>query len=417
VPEPDVSASEVSPLLNEADDDRDDIQMGDRVLLIVENDLAFARFLLDAARDKGFKGLVTSLGAAALPLVRDYKPAAITLDIFLPDMQGWRVLERLKNDLLTRHIPVCVISTDECREQALESGALAFLAKPIPSRDLLDGLLDVIARFLSRHRTEMLVVEPDGPGNGRIADGIGGEDVAITTAADGPTALRLLRERRFDCVVVSPGVPDLLDGLQARESGESGLGRLPVIVYGDPEEQTDEHAVKRTLSDCTLRWAHSPERLLDLTAFHLHRSPDQLPETTRQLLLDLHQSNKPLAGKTVLNEDDDMRNIFALSTVLEEHEMLIVSADNGRDAIRILRDRENVDIVLMDIMMPEMDGMETMREIRKVPRLKNLPIVAVTAKAMKGDREKCIEAGAWDYLSKPVDTEQMLAVLRAWLHR
>jgi CheY-like chemotaxis protein len=175
--------------------------------------------------------------------------------------------------------------------------------------------------------------------------------------------------------------------------------------------------VKRAATACTLRWAHSPERLLDLTAFHLHRTPAKLTEARRQQLLDLHLSNKPLAGKTVLIVDDDMRNIFALSTVLEEHEMAIVSADNGRDAIRILRDQDDIDIVLMDIMMPEMDGMETMREIRKVPQLKNLPIVAVTAKAMKGDREKCIEAGAWDYLSKPVDTVQMLAVLRAWLHR
>jgi CheY-like chemotaxis protein len=166
-----------------------------------------------------------------------------------------------------------------------------------------------------------------------------------------------------------------------------------------------------------VRRAQSPERLLDLAAFCLHRDVSKLPEAAREQLIELHQSDKLLAGKKVLIVDDDMRNIFALSTVLEEHDMVIVSADNGRDAIKLLQKESDVDIVLMDIMMPEMDGMETMREIRKVPRLKNLPIVAVTAKAMKGDREKCIEAGAWDYLSKPVDTEQMLAVLRAWLHR
>ena len=174
---------------------------------------------------------------------------------------------------------------------------------------------------------------------------------------------------------------------------------------------------KRLAENCTLRRARSHERLLDLSTFFLHRKVAKLPEAKRQILHDLHQSDKILQGKKVLIVDDDMRNIFALSTVLEEHDMLIVSADNGRDAINILEDDSAVDIVLMDIMMPEMDGMETMRAIRKIPRLKNLPIVAVTAKAMKGDREKCIEAGAWDYLSKPVDTQQMLAVLQGWLHR
>jgi CheY-like chemotaxis protein len=191
-----------------------------------------------------------------------------------------------------------------------------------------------------------------------------------------------------------------------------------VIVFGDGDVPPDGDPTWKRLSEvCTVRRVHSPERLLDLATFYLHRAVGKLPEGKRAMLLDLHQSDKILAGKKVLIVDDDMRNIFALSTVLEEHDMVIVSANNGRDAIRTLREERDIDIVLMDIMMPEMDGMETMREIRKIPELKNLPIVAVTAKAMKGDREKCIEAGAWDYLSKPVDTEQMLAVLRAWLHR
>ena len=166
-----------------------------------------------------------------------------------------------------------------------------------------------------------------------------------------------------------------------------------------------------------MHWARSPERLLDLTTYYLHRNFARLPESRRQMLLDLHQSNKVLAGRQVLIVDDDMRNIFALSTLLEEHEMKIMSANNGHDAIDILESEPGIDIVLMDIMMPEMDGMETMRGIRKIDRLKNVPIIAVTAKAMKGDREKCIEAGAWDYLSKPVEPNQLLAVLRAWLYR
>jgi CheY-like chemotaxis protein len=264
----------------------------------------------------------------------------------------------------------------------------------------------------------LLVVEPDAGRRGRILDCIDAEDVQVTAVPDGPAALQMLRERRIDCVILGPEASDVADGLaDAGGPAEPALGRLPVIVYGDGQPVPDDGAWKRLGEACTVRRVHSPDRLLDLTAFFLHRNVAKLPEGKRQTLLELHNSDKVLAGKRVLIVDDDMRNIFALSTVLEEHEMVTSSADNGRDAIRLLQEAPAVDIVLMDIMMPEMDGMETMREIRKIPRLKNLPIVAVTAKAMKGDREKCIEAGAWDYLSKPVDTEQMLAVLRAWLHR
>jgi CheY-like chemotaxis protein len=241
----------------------------------------------------------------------------------------------------------------------------------------------------------------------------------VTAVPDAAAALQMLRERRTDCVIAGADVPDLASTLLAAgEAAEPAVGRLPIILFGDGAAHPDGTGEWKRLADtCTVNCVHSAERLLDLTSFFLHLPVANLPENQRQLLLELHQSDKLLAGKKVLIVDDDMRNIFALSTLLEEHEMVISSADNGRDAIRILRGDPEIDIVLMDIMMPEMDGLETMREIRKNPTLKNLPIVAVTAKAMKGDREKCIEAGAWDYLSKPVDTEQMLAVLRAWLHR
>jgi CheY-like chemotaxis protein len=245
------------------------------------------------------------------------------------------------------------------------------------------------------------------------------KDLQVAIASDSAAALKMLREQRFDCMVLSQEAADLADQLIAAGiPAEAVPGRLPVIVYGDGELVHDHEAIWKRLEDrCTVRRVHSPDRLLDLATFFLHRAVANLPDSKRQLLQDLHQSDKLLASKKVLVVDDDMRNIFALSSVLEEHDMVVLSADNGRDAINLLQKDPNVDIVLMDIMMPEMDGMETMREIRKIPELKNLPIVAVTAKAMKGDREKCIEAGAWDYLAKPVDTEQMLAVLRAWLHR
>jgi CheY-like chemotaxis protein len=387
------------------------------VILIVENDVGFARFLLDIAREQGMKGLVTSLGAAALALAKEYKPDAITLDIFLPDIEGWRVLERLKADVATRHIPVCVISTEEARRRALVSGALAFLAKPIKSRDLLDKLLAQLDDFVSRKKRNLLVVEPDAKRRDKILAALDVDDVVVETAPDGAAALGMLKQHKVDCLVVSPQVKAVAEGLSAWTGGgdEAGIDRMPVILYGDEAAGNGEW--NRVAEDWTVRRANSLDRLLDLAVLFTHRSISELPDEKRQMLLDLHESEKVLANKKVLIVDDDMRNIFALATVLEEHAMVTLSADNGRDAIRLLQSEPDVDIVLMDIMMPEMDGMETIREIRRDARLKDLPIVAVTAKAMKGDREKCIEAGAWDYLSKPVDTEQLVAVLRAWLHQ
>jgi len=406
-------------MVNEVGDDRDDIRPGDLVMLIVENDLGFARFLLDTAREKGFKGLVTSLGARALTLTRDYKPHVISLDIYLPDIAGWRVLERLKNDVATRHIPVCVISTDEAAEHARSSGALAFIAKPIQSKDLLEGLFDFLSDYLERPTKSLLIVEPDENRRNHILECVVADNLQVAAVPDAGAGIRALKEQRIDCMILGGQVEELANGLSRSEfNPENSLRRVPVIVYDDEEVVHDEAAWKRLGETCSpLKRAHSPNRLLDLSSYFLHRDIARLPEAKRQVLLDLHQSDRILKGKTALIVDDDMRNIFALSSVLEEHDMIVMSADNGRDAIRLLSEERDVDIVLMDIMMPEMDGMETMRALRKIQRLKNLPIIAVTAKAMKGDREKCIEAGAWDYLSKPVDTDQMLAVLRAWLHR
>jgi CheY-like chemotaxis protein len=401
--------------VNEWGDDRDSIQPDNRVLLIVENDPGFARFLLDTARENGFKGLVTSFGADALALAREYSPVALTLDIFLPDMEGWRVLERLKNDLRTRHIPVCVISTEEARDRALNSGALAFITKPIKTREVLDRLFQDVQAFHSRPGNRLVVIEPEPKRREQILNFMQTAGFPLKGVADTPAAMLALREGRVGCLVLGPGLPSeerSTIAYQAR-SGD-GLIFPPLILY-ETEEISDEENWKQLSRACPTRRVHSLERLLDEAVFFLHGNVVNLPEKVRRILEDLHRSDRVLPGKKVLIVDDDMRNIFALSTVLEEHGMII--ADNGRDAIGILKARRDIDIVLMDIMMPEMDGIDTMREIRKIPQLGTLPIIAVTAKAMKGDREKCIEAGAWDYLSKPVETEQMLAVLRAWLHR
>jgi signal transduction histidine kinase/HAMP domain-containing protein/DNA-binding response OmpR family regulator len=401
-------------LVNEAEDDRDRIRPSDRVLLIVENDLQFARFLLETAREQGFKGLVTSLGAAALMLAQEHQPSAITLDLVLPDIAGWRVLERLKNELATRHIPVCVVSTEEESGRALRAGALRFVPKPMQSKEVLDDLLRDLTTFIAEPTKRILLVGRDVPEFASLRTTLAAADVDVVQVDDAAAARTVLAQSRIECLVVH-AASVRPDGL-SNGTGSAAAEGMGLLVYGDggPSSDAWERLGRR---NHRMRRVHSPERLLDQAMLALHRKVETLPDEQQRVLLDIYQSTKPLAGKRVLIVDDDMRNIFALSSVLEDHAMKIVSADNGRDAINLVSNRTDIDVVLMDIMMPEMDGMETIREIRKIPECKGLPIIAVTAKAMKGDRERCIDAGAWDYLSKPVDTEQMLAVLRAWLHR
>jgi CheY-like chemotaxis protein len=327
-------------------------------------------------------------------------------------MEGWRVLDRLKNDPATRHIPVCVISTDEAFERAPASGALAFVSKPIKTKETLDQMLDDLRTYICRPLKSLLLVESNASKREELVRYLEADDILITPVPDGQAALQVLREGRTDCMIVNPSLSDLnATLLNEIVEHRSSIMLLPVIIYGDGDTIHEEGNWKNHGNAITVRQVHSPERLLDQTAFFLHRKLTNLPETARILLENLHSSDKVLPGKKVLIVDDDMRNIFALCTVLEEHNMAIVSADNGRDAIRILQDQSDIDIVLMDIMMPEMDGIDTMREIRKIPQLKSLPIIAVTAKAMKGDREKCIEAGATDYIAKPVNMDVLLATL------
>jgi signal transduction histidine kinase/DNA-binding response OmpR family regulator/HAMP domain-containing protein len=412
-----VAAEDNSAVLNEANDDRDTIQQGDLVLLIVENDLAFARFLLDAARAKGFKGLVTSMGAGALTLAAQYKPAAVTLDMYLPDMEGWRVLDRIKHDLAVRHMPVCVISTDDSKERAFRSGAMAFVEKPIQSKEVLDAMLDKLQSYLARSEKRVLVALRDTAARRELLAQLEDEQIRASVVKSGDKLVEALEDERFDCVVVEDGFP----GIDPHEchallAAQADLGPLPLVVYRGGGRDAGKVAWHSD-DAITVREAHTVAKLFDNALLALHASLARLPEAKRALINNVHESTKPLAGKRVLIVDDDMRNIFALATVLEEHGMDIVWADNGRDAISRVASDPQIKVVLMDIMMPEMDGMATMKEIRKLPAGKDLPMIAVTAKAMKGDREKCIEAGAWDYLSKPVNTQDLLAVLRAWLHQ
>jgi len=401
-------------LVNEAGDDRDNLTLGAPVLLIVENDLTFARFLLDAAREKGFKGIVTSLGVSALALANEYKPSAVTLDIFLPDIDGWRVLDRLKHDTQTRHIPVSVISTDESRERALQAGAFSFLAKPIQSKEMLDGLLETLTGFLGQPEKRLLVVTADEERRNWLAAYLAADDVRVSVASDYGATVAMLAQHEIDCVVLDAEA--LVNGHDAPAGdSEPALEALPIVLYGEAGDASQLARWQRLAKTVIMRKARTPEDLLDQASFQLHRVPGKMPEAHRNILRGLHDANQALTGKRAMIVDDYMRNIFALSSLLEDKGMAVVSHDNGRDAVRSLQDDKDVDVILMDIMMPEMDGIDTIREIRKIPACKHIPIIAVTAKAMKGDREKCMEAGAWDYLSKPVDTELMVGVLRAWL--
>jgi signal transduction histidine kinase/CheY-like chemotaxis protein/HAMP domain-containing protein len=406
-------------LSNEMGDDRDKIQPGDRLLLIVDNDTTFAKVLLETARARGFKGLVATMGAAALALAREYKPDAITLDICLPDIDGWRVLDRLKNDYDTRHLPVYVITTEEETEHGVRLGAVGILRKPIQRHELLEQSLDAIKEFVDRTTRHLLIIEPKSELRDELKAIVNDDEVRITAVASAKEARAAFLDNVIDCVVSGPQIPDAsLADLGEEFSATRASLVVPWIVYS-PEALSPaaEEDFKRLSQFAVSKQVRSLERLFDQTALFLHRTVSKIDEHKRRLLDQISDPSKVLAGKKVLIVDDDIRNIFALTSVLERHHMDILPAENGRDAIETLKARPDIDIVLMDIMMPEMDGLDTTRAIRKLPAFKNLPIVAVTAKAMKGDREKCIEAGAWDYLSKPVDTDQMLSVLKAWLHR
>jgi hypothetical protein len=406
--------SETHDLAGTHDDDRFNITAEDRVVMIVENDLAFAHFLLDVAREQGFKGLVTPLGAPALTLADEFKPDVITLDLFLPDMDGWRVLGRLKNDMATRHIPVCMISTDESRERALRAGAFAFLPKPIQSREVLDDALGVLARYASAAPRKLLVALPESPERKQFAALLSSERITPIYAETREQILNALSDEQLCGVVVDERTFDAsLDDMKAALAHRGLFAPLPLIVFAPGQTAG---AWTREIECFNPFVAPDLSRLIDLCVGRLHIDRKWLPDQALAIIESLHGSSADLAGRKALIVDDDMRNIFALATVLEDHGMHHVWADNGRDAIRLVETDADIDIVLMDIMMPEMDGLVTTSEIRKLPVGRTLPIIAVTAKAMKGDRERCIEAGAWDYLSKPVNRDDLLAVLLAWLH-
>jgi len=412
------SQPQVQILEAELPDDRDAIQPGDRVILIIEDDVSFVNILLEMAREKGFKGLAAQRGQSGLMLAKRYKPDAITLDICLPDMEGWTVLDRLKHDPDTRHIPVHIISSNDSGTRGLKLGAFAHLEKPV-TKEALDKAFASMKGFVERKNKSLLVIEDNEAQRKSIVELVGADDVDITAVATGQEALDALKKQPYDCIVLDLGLPDMTGSeLIERMKSELDVSDIPLIVYTGRElTKKEEKQLKKMTDAIIIKDVRSPERLLDETALFLHRIESNLPEEKRQILEQLHASDTALAGKKVLVVDDDMRNIYAITSLLERQKMEVTYAESGAGGIKMLEETPGIDVVLMDVMMPEMDGYEAMQAIRSMEAYRNLPIIALTAKAMKGDREKCMEAGASDYITKPIDTAQLISLLRVWLYR
>ncbi len=405
----------LEPKANVIDDDRNHLQPGDLVLLIIEDEPAFARILVEAAHQKGFKAVAAVGGDEALRLANEIKPSAVTLDIRLPDMDGWKVLARFKNDPNTRHIPVQIISADEDRLRGLQEGVVAFFSKPV-SKDEMNQSLDTLRSFCSRRVRNLLLLAGEKGTRNALRDLLGGDGVEVTPAKNAEEAQDFLKKNQFDCMVLVPD-KESVGILKTMRKGPQ-RANFPIVVYQDHETgKKEEEALRLAAKTFVIKEAKSTERLFDETALYLHRVTAKLPEEKRQIVEKLHQPGQIMVGKKALVVDDDMRNIFAMTSLLERNQMGVVSAESGKEALEVLAKNPDVDVVLMDIMMPEMDGYDTMQAIRKIENFKSLPIIAVTAKAMKGDREKCIEMGASDYITKPIDSDQLLSLMQNWLYR
>ena len=404
--------------MNEIRDDRQDLAPSDDSILVIDDDPRFAKILFDIIRDKGFKCLLAEDGEAGLQMANQYKPSSIILDVGLPRIDGWTVMERLKGSRETRHIPVYFISAHDRKMDAMKMGAIGYLTKPV-SQESLDNAFDKIKSTISRDIKNILIVEDDKDMRRSIEELLDNDDVKITGIDKGNKALQMLSKGEYDCVVLDLGLKDIsgFDLLEKIKSNEKFVD-LPIIIYtGRDLNKSEQKKLQIHAESIIIKGAKSPERLMDEVSLFLHRVESEKKDSREKVNSDSPDTENVFRDKNILIVDDDVRNIFALSSVMAEKDMKIVIAENGKDALKALDENDTVDLVLMDIMMPEMDGYQAMEQIRKKKKFKNLPIIALTAKAMKGDRQKCIDAGANDYLSKPIDIEKLLSLMQVWLYK
>jgi signal transduction histidine kinase/CheY-like chemotaxis protein/HAMP domain-containing protein len=399
-------------------DDRYKLDEGDKIILIIEDDQNFAKVLVDKCHAKGFKALASPNGETGLDLAEKYLPAAVMLDIKLPGMNGWTVLNSLKANPGTRHIPVHIVSVEEASINAMQKGAIGFLNKPVNREDLEEAFKKVEV-MVDKKIKDLLIVEDNSDLRSGIVNLIADSDVNIVEVENGVGALEAMRDRDFDCMILDLGLPDMTGfDLLNKMADEKDLSVPPVIVYtGKDLAREEEMELRKHAESIIIKGVRSEERLLDEVALFLHKTVSSMPPRKREMIINLHDRDGMFADRTILVVDDDMRNLFALSKVLSEKGMNVLKAEDGKKAMAVLEERPDVDLVLLDIMMPVMDGYQTAREIRRQRRFHDLPIIALTAKAMKDDRDKCIAAGASDYLSKPVDVERLLSMLRVWLYK
>lgn len=399
-------------------DDRKVIGENDKIVLVIEDDLKFAEVLLKQAHDKGFKCLAAGSGEEGLALAEKYMPHAIILDIELPGISGHKVLTELKSNPFLRHIPVHIMSVEERSLKPIKEGAVEYLTKPVNKKQL-DEAFNRIKSFIDRKMKHLLIVEDDANSRKAIRMLIGNGDVKCFEAGTGKEALKIFEEKHIDCIVLDIGLPDISGFELIREFGKKNDNPIPpVIVYTGKELTKEEDAELQKYAEAIIvKGVKSEERLLDETALFLHRTISNLPESKQRMIVSLYDKDIVFKDKKILLADDDMRNVFALSKVLKEYGMEVIKAESGINALEMLDKHSDIDLVLMDIMMPEMDGYEAMRKIRLQSRFKHLPVIAVTAKAMKEDKQKCIDAGANDYISKPVEIERLLSLMRVWLSK
>jgi CheY-like chemotaxis protein len=408
----------VSEMINDTGDDRNNILQGDKIVLIVEDDLRFGKIIIEMAHEYDLKAVVATNYIEVFDFVNRFTPIAITLDVKLPDTSGWKVLDLLRNDLNYRHIPIHLISGEENRALALKRGARSFLLKPLENEALGELFEDIIS-FNKRETRRILLVEDNELDSSQISKMLQSENMEVIIATNGKAALQENDVKDFDCIILDYTLPDISGVELVRQVSENKRKLTPVIVYSAKDfDKKELNHLHRTSNTILLKGVNSLEHLLEETVLHLHINHRELAPEKRRVIENIRMKDDILTGKNVLVVDDDVRNLFALTTVFERYNINVVTAESGKEAIQLINDdKQKIDMVLMDIMMPEMDGYETTQKIRREHKNNTLPIIAVTAKAMKGDRQKCIEAGASDYITKPLKIDQLLSLMRVWFYK